>query len=432
MKILIKLIALLTLVFHSYISFCQVGQNESTELTGYIKELRGTNSSIKSNLLIKKIIKKGFEFEEIANAIKHGNYYNKKPKTGYIEWEYAIDSLDYTCIIYVPKSYTPGKKYPVSVILHGGVMTFNPQRIKKSLSKNTYNTDSLERIIVNPSGWFQSPWWDKKQVKNLAYILNRLKIEYSIDENNVSLAGISDGGTGLIFQANYNITPWASFRPYIGNPEGLANLAKTPIYIKNLGNRKFLFISTENDKLFPPYLMDTFLERMNDAKNAYNYHLVSGYGHDITWINKYKDTINNYIASNPRNPLPSYIFWQTDNVKYGRNNWVIMDKIYGKHNQINYPAIMPLRSKKQFNSGYIEVNTQGNSIEVTTSNVKQYTLLLSPDEFDFNKEIVVITNGKQSFKNKIGKNPSTLLRWYKKDLDRTMLFGYELTIQVGN
>ena len=205
-------------------------------------------------------------------------------------------------------------------------MSYNPIVVKSIVKKDTYNYDSLDRIIVYPTGWYQSPWWSEKQVNNLKYLVRRLKLEYNIDENNISLAGISDGGTGVVYQANKATTSWANFRAYISNPGGLVSLTNSPIYFKNFINKAFLFINSEKDELFPPQFIESFLAEMENVDCSYDYYLAKGYNHEISWLNYYKDTIHHFMKNNIRNPYPSKIFWQANNLMYGRNHWVVIDK----------------------------------------------------------------------------------------------------------
>lgn len=73
---------------------------------------------------------------------------------------------------------------------------------------------------------------------------------------------------------------------------------------------------------------------------------------------------------------------------------------------------------------------EGNVIIVESNNVKEYTLLISPDQFDFSQPIKVYTNSNLSFDGIVEKRTDILLKWFAKDLDRTMLFGNEITIKV--
>ncbi len=59
-----------------------------------------------------------------------------------------------------------------------------------------------------------------------------------------------------------------------------------------------------------------------------------------------------------------------------------------------------------------------------------FTLLLSPDVFDFSRPVTVVADGKTVFSGMVQKNVETLLRWAARDNDRTMLYGAELAITI--
>ena len=82
-------------------------------------------------------------------------------------------------------------------------------------------------------------------------------------------------------------------------------------------------------------------------------------------------------------------------------------------------------------SGRVEISvTQRNSISARTMGVRRFTLLLSPEEFDFTQPIRVVTNGVESFEGMVEPDVGALLRWAAIDQDRTMMFGAELEIEV--
>ena len=80
-------------------------------------------------------------------------------------------------------------------------------------------------------------------------------------------------------------------------------------------------------------------------------------------------------------------------------------------------------------SGRVELTRTGNTVTVATRNVKEFTLLLSPDQFDFEKSIKVMVNGRVAFNGHVEKSVATLTKWASRDNDRTMLFAAELKIQ---
>ncbi len=71
-----------------------------------------------------------------------------------------------------------------------------------------------------------------------------------------------------------------------------------------------------------------------------------------------------------------------------------------------------------------------NTVTARTQGVRRYTLLLSPDDFDFSQPVTVTTNGIVSFQGSVIPTVDVLLRWAATDQDRTMLFGAELEIEV--
>ncbi len=81
-------------------------------------------------------------------------------------------------------------------------------------------------------------------------------------------------------------------------------------------------------------------------------------------------------------------------------------------------------------SGRVQLLRDGNRIGVITQGVRRYTLLLSPEQFDFTQPFEVTTNGVVSFEGMVEPDPEAMLRWAARDRDRTMLFGAELQIDV--
>jgi poly(3-hydroxybutyrate) depolymerase len=94
----------------------------------------------------------------------------------------------------------------------------------------------------------------------------------------------------------------------------------------------------------------------------------------------------------------------------------------------------PPRVRPLFNhgspSGRVDLTKEGNVVRATTRGVEAFTLLLSPDSFDFSKPVTVIANGTTVFDGRVTKSVATLMKWAARDNDRTMLFGAELPIKL--
>jgi pimeloyl-ACP methyl ester carboxylesterase len=82
-------------------------------------------------------------------------------------------------------------------------------------------------------------------------------------------------------------------------------------------------------------------------------------------------------------------------------------------------------------SGRVDLLRQGNTVRATTRGVTAFTLLLSPDQFDFSKPVTVVANGRQVFTGRVQKDLRTLMKWAAVDNDRTMLFGAELRVDLA-
>jgi len=81
-------------------------------------------------------------------------------------------------------------------------------------------------------------------------------------------------------------------------------------------------------------------------------------------------------------------------------------------------------------SGRVDLTRSGNTVTAITRGVGGFTLLLSPDQFEFNKPVKVVANGKTVFDRKVQKDLATLMKWAAADNDRTMLFGAEVHVDL--
>jgi PDZ domain len=81
-------------------------------------------------------------------------------------------------------------------------------------------------------------------------------------------------------------------------------------------------------------------------------------------------------------------------------------------------------------SGRVDLTRQGNTIRAATRGVTAFTLLVSPDQFDFGKPVTVVANGRTVFSGRVQKDLATLLKWAAADNDRTMLFGAEIHVTL--
>ena len=98
------------------------------------------------------------------------------------------------------------------------------------------------------------------------------------------------------------------------------------------------------------------------------------------------------------------------------------------------PAIVQGPPKHLFaragTSGRVDLTRAGNTVTAVTRGVAAFTLLISPDQFDFAKPVTVVANGRTVFNAKVQKTLATLLKYAAADNDRTMLFGAEIHVTL--
>jgi poly(3-hydroxybutyrate) depolymerase len=80
-------------------------------------------------------------------------------------------------------------------------------------------------------------------------------------------------------------------------------------------------------------------------------------------------------------------------------------------------------------SGRVDLERRGNTIRATTRGVAAFTLLLSPDVFDFARPITVVADGRTVFDARVPLDVATLRTWAARDHDRTMLYGAEIRVE---
>ena len=81
--------------------------------------------------------------------------------------------------------------------------------------------------------------------------------------------------------------------------------------------------------------------------------------------------------------------------------------------------------------GRVDLVRTGNTVQATTRGVGAFTLLLSPDKFNFKQPVKVVANGKEVFNGRVTPDVKTLFKWASYDNDRTMLYAAELKIKLA-
>ncbi len=364
----------------------------------------------------KELIAAAGDVDILYRWLKTGPSYSMKVPVGQQESaRIAADGTRFPYVFLIPESYDAQRSYPVEFMLHGGVN--RPEwEVGGQWWRRGYDSLKQEdRITVVPAAWNEAFWWFENQAESLPDILKALKQTYNIDDNRVTLSGVSDGGTGVYFFAFKQATEWAAFLPYIGHPGVLRNPQSGPgykLYFENLMSRPLYIVNGEKDPLYPVSSVMPFIDILTQTGIDHVFKAIVGGGHNTSWMPEERPMIEQFKLDNPRNPFPQELRWVADRSdRYNRNLWIRIDELLSEGQP-----------------GILEVSREVNNFAVLAESVEAFTLLLSPEQVDFSKEIQVTINGMLLFKGHVDQDMDTLLNWAGTDLDRSMFYTAELKL----
>lgn len=107
---------------------------------------------------------------------------------------YGASQFDY--LLYLPKNYDERRKYPLLVFLHGAGERGNDLSVLKchSIPKIFDRDVEYEAVVVSPQCKFGRTW--SSNPEQIITFIRDMIGKYSIDENAISITGISMGGFG--------------------------------------------------------------------------------------------------------------------------------------------------------------------------------------------------------------------------------------------
>ncbi len=472
------------------------------------------------------------DVEEIWGRLRAGRPYTGDAPTGRLLLARENrDGLEHEYVVRVPESYDPAVRYPVIVYLHGGVS--RPKREDGTWWRREERLARDDAIVVAPASWNESLWWQESQIENLAGVLNDLKRTWNVDENRAYLIGISDGATGIYYQAMKATTPWAAFLPLNGHPLVLANPASDvdgDLHVTNLRNKPLFVVNGGRDPLYPAASVVPFMRLFQQAGVFLDFRPQPEAGHDVSWWEDEKPAMDAFMTERARRPLPARLSWETERAdRHNRAHWLVvtgLGEVEGEpdlpaHNTIvdasqgiqlginmigqmvdgsglrvlevgsdslasdsgmvnddtivevqgvsrpsvedlrqalvgfspgqqipmvilrggeridlilDYPAEAAPQGRQAFPrsapAGRVELDQRRNTVTAYTRGVRRFTLLISPEQFDFTQPITVTVNGITAFDGMVEPDIGALLRWVAIDQDRTAMYGAELDIEV--
>ena len=355
------------------------------------------------------------------------DFQQKKSKNYSIKFR-VIDSTYTSYFVSLPNNYNPKKSYPVLFFLHGAVQGNSLSEYQNETilgDWNRYYTKYAKLndvIMVYPKGSKQYNWMNPDQgFFMVPAMLNEMKQTIDIDDDKVFITGHSNGATGSFSYLMKQQSPFAGF--YGFNTQPKVRTGGTFIY--NILNRSYFNVSTDEDYYYPPDANDSLNVIMKNIKADYQDHRYNGWPH---WFPQFDESEPVYpmifkdIATRKRNAFKPTIYWECDDVKYGKADWVQINKLdtiakpanwyktinFNIYKLLSYDKQDSLIAKdtlvKAFNfprkSGVIKGNYQNNVFHLETSCVKHVSVLISPEMVDMGKPVTVFVNGVKKISRK--------------------------------
>jgi hypothetical protein len=351
------------------------------------------------------------------------------------------DGTTIETIIELPAGYTPDRPWPVRVQLHGGVGRPDDASPSRALLPNRLPGEAA--IYLQPRGHRRAEWWHLNQLEHLSLLLDAVKRRYNVDENGVYVTGVSDGATGAYYYAMRLSTPFAAFLPLNGNLRVLGSpstRAYGQVYAGNLRNKPLFIVNGGRDPLYPVSAVVPHIEMLRAAGVEVEFRPQPDAGHDTSWWPTERAAFEAFVHARPRQPHPEYLSWETERTdRVNRLHWLLITGLGRRPgddagledvNQFGVPGGEQRLFARVWPSGRVDARRSGNSFELRTRGVTTLTLLLSPDVVDVDRPVTVRVNGEVVFSGDVAEDPRTLLNWYVRDLDRTMLYTAALAIRV--
>ncbi len=276
-----------------------------------------------------------------------------------------VDDSDQPYALYLPKNFSPAKKYPLVVSLHGA-WSNHRLNLKRVFGKGNLPGESdliatryfqpfreVDFIVASPYARGTMGYQGIAE-KDVYDVLDDVKRRFPIDEDRVYLTGLSMGGGGTLWLGLTRPDIWAAIAPVCAAaPDGTEDLAPNAL------NVPVHLFHGDQDPAVPVASSRAWQKRLLDLGSEVEYVEYPGVKHN-SWDNAYSEgAIFDWFAKFRRNRFPERVRFVTRAYKYSRAYWVRIDGLTpGELASID----------ARF--------TGANQIEVTTANVEGFTLAL--------------------------------------------------------
>jgi hypothetical protein len=384
----------------------------------------------------------GAPFDAVYGALRRGRTYSDDvPRGRLLRTRVGINGLTHPYLIIVPDDYTPDRTWPLRLDLHGGMGASEWTEADGAWARGWTTTTGA--FVVLPAGWWDSMWWEWSQAENVEAILREVQATWNIDENRVVAYGGSDGGAALFFHAMRRPDRYTGYAGHVAPPDRLTRADFRPdgqMHPSNLDGQRFHLGFGELDRKVPLQHVTRYMELFQSHGAAIDWYVLAGQGHALTLPAEREDELAVFLWRNTRDPLPDRVSWATERVdRYARRSWLVIEELDVTDTRVDESNVLPRwgtpiqlegPTVPRVPWGRVVVEREGNRFVATAERVTRFRLLLSPDEVDLSRNIVVEVNGQVLFDRRVDPSIETLLTWAVQDDDRTRLFAADVLVDV--
>lgn len=234
------------------------------------------------------------------------------PSTGQGEFVNRVltdENGDHKYVVFVPANYSPDKKWPVILFLHGACNrgTDGRSQLVSGLAPSIrLRMEEYPFVVVFPQcedtqsrvlgGWTDQPEDSERALK----MLDAVEKDYSIDKKRECLVGLSMGGSGAWAVASRTRDRWAALVPV----SAMADTADAP---KVAGIPTWVFHAS-SDPLVAPHIARDMVDAVNAAGGKAYFTEVTKRAHDLSNVVFTQKALTDWLLDPSKEPKQDLVW----------------------------------------------------------------------------------------------------------------------------
>jgi enterochelin esterase-like enzyme len=298
--------------------------------------------------------------------------------------------------VYVPPDYTPDKRWPLMIVLHGGSSNGNlflGVVLGNNMDWKTYDLHLWDRyqprwspnfIVAAPDGYGQVLWrWMGEQ--DVLDVIDDIARNYSVDAERIVLSGLSNGGVGAYAIGSRHAHRFSVVQALAGAPSWLMYAGEgsvAPIEAKlmrpwsaidlaeNWYNTDFRYYhgTVDPGPMKPAFVkaLDLSLEKRAIPHTGKWFEA----GHDLLYMVHRHGKVYGELEGPRRKSRPAEVHLVTGDYRAARQHWLELTRFE------RYPDLAHLTGTVETRGAAGERKTEGATVRVRTDNCVAFAIHL--------------------------------------------------------